>query len=300
MTKILVIYKKSALTLAKERRNKKLLRLIDDCDESVAAYKEAHETHQTTLSSIKATLESFELDKIDFRYRANADKVNDYDLVITVGGDGTFLWASKFVGCNVPMLGVNSAPKSSVGFYTCANSSNFKEIFMAWKGYGSLASSSLSQKRVRRIKLSINNEIVQDRILNEVLFAASQPSAMTRYILAVPGDTEPFVEEQKSSGVWISTASGSTGANLSAGGWPLSLTDCRGQYVVREPMKNFLWGTEHKLIHGFFKKDQAVEIVCKTRKAMLACDGATITFPVTTGDRIKISHSNECLNILGK
>lgn len=299
--KVLVIYKKSAYQLAKEQRNKKLLDLIERGDESVSSYKEVHETHQTTLSSIKTTLESFNFDQIDFRYRANADKVNDYDLVITVGGDGTFLWASKFVGCNVPMLGVNSAPGSSVGFYTCANASNFKEVFMSWKGYGSLASSSLSQKRVSRLKLEVNGEVMQDRILNDVFFAAAHPAAMSRYILTVPGDNgETLQEEQRSSGMWISTPCGSTGANLSAGGWPIPIDDVRGQYVVREPMKNFLWGTEHKLIHGFFKKDQAVEITCKTRKALLACDGTTITFPVTTGDRIKVSHSTECLNILGK
>ena len=40
-------------------------------------------------------------------------------LVVTVGGDGTLLAASHLVGGGVPVVGINSSPRSSVGFF-CA------------------------------------------------------------------------------------------------------------------------------------------------------------------------------------
>lgn len=299
--KVLVIYKKSGYQLAKEKNNKKLLELIEAGDESVATMLPTHMAHQATLKKVTDDLSSFDLSKLDILYRADTAKVDDYDIVITVGGDGTFLWASKFVSSKVPMLGVNSAPDSSVGFFTAASAETFKAVFLKWRGYGSLASSSLSQKRLSRLKLEINGEIVQDRILNDVLFAAEHPGALTKYIFRKTRDGHELLgEEHRCSGIWISTAAGSTGANLSAGGLPLPLEDTRGQFVVREPMKSLDEGVSVRWPHGFFKKSEKIEITCKTRKAMLACDGTTLTFPATTGDRISVFRSEETLTILGK
>lgn len=300
LRKVLVIYKKSALQLAKERKNKRILELIERKDPSVAAYEEAHSMHEYTMDMLKAKLPEF-FEKVDFRYRANAERVKNYDLVMTVGGDGTFLWASKFVGAGTPVVGVNSSPESSVGFYTAARIIPFQEMFDLFDALKGYPDSGLPTKVVQRLKIEVNDDVVNDRILNDVLFAAKHPAAMTKYTLKAPVEKRKTQEEeQRSSGIWISAPGGSTGANLSAGGWILPLNDTRGQFVVREPMKNFVWGTEHRLTHGFFSQGQALELVCKTRKAVLACDGTTITIPVTIGDRIRISHSDEPLTILGK
>lgn len=299
-SKILVIYKKSALQLAKERKNKQILDLIEKNDPSVCNYVDADRAHYATLDILKANLPKH-AKVVDFRFRANAAKVHLYDLVITVGGDGTFMWASKLVGSEVPMLGINSAPDNSVGFYTSVNGgAKFTELFDFMKNLDNHIFGS--EKVLNRLKLSVNGKVVQDRILNDVLFAAKHPAGMTSYILKAPterrgaGATEP----QRSSGIWISAPGGSTAANLSAGGWILPLDDRRMQYVVREPMKNYVWGHEHRITHGFFEKDQELVIINKTRQAILACDGTTITIPVTTGDRISITHSDEPLTILGK
>lgn len=298
--KILVVYKKSALQIAKERKNKRILDLIEKGDPSVSGYVTADEDHKETVNWLK---EQFKLyfHKVDFRYRAKADKVKNYDLVVTLGGDGTFMWASKFVGEGLPVLGINSAPDSSVGFYTAFKAYPRTEVEELLSGLAE--GEEISEKKVSRLKIEVNGEVVQDRVLNDVLFAAKHPAGMTKYTLKVPTDRSdrlPDIEEQRSSGIWISAPGGSTGANLSAGGWILPLDDERLQFMVREPMKNYVWGTEHRMTHGFWKKGQKLEIICKTRKAVLACDGTTITIPVTVGDKIEISHSDEPLTILGK
>ena len=63
-------------------------------------------------------------------YRGDLTPITDRDLVIAVGGDGTFLQVARFVD-DLPVLGVNSDPTSSVGFFTVAARDTFEEILDA-------------------------------------------------------------------------------------------------------------------------------------------------------------------------
>jgi len=310
---VLVVYKKSSLELAQENNNQTILKLLEANDPSVANYQKAHDINKRTIEKLKDAMPSggHYFKKVQFTHRADIEtfKKEKFDLVISVGGDGTFLWASKFVGWQTPILGINSDSERSVGFYTLTDIDGIDRLVHDlretwWTGTA----------YVERLQIAVNGKKVQGRILNDILFAASHPAAMTKYSLTAPNQNGEYVtEEQKSSGIWISTAGGSTGANLSAGGWILPIEDKRAQYVVREPMKNLVWGSEHKMIHGFFSSrfydknhlphpenvQQKLVIVCQTREAILACDGDTITIPVTIGDRIEIT-GDEYLQVLGK
>ena len=57
-------------------------------------------------------------------YRGRGIDYLKYDLIITVGGDGTFLEAAKHAKHQI-ILGVNSAPDHSVGRFCIANKYNF-------------------------------------------------------------------------------------------------------------------------------------------------------------------------------
>ena len=67
-------------------------------------------------------------------------------------------------------------------------------------------------------------------ILNDILVAHQCPAAMSRYRISVDGQCE----EQYGSGVWISTAAGSTAGILSAGGRVMRPGSKRIQYMSRE------------------------------------------------------------------
>ena len=54
-----------------------------------------------------------------FRYRSDGADTDDCDLVVTLGGDGALLWASRLFGAQVPIVAINTAPKDSVGYF-CA------------------------------------------------------------------------------------------------------------------------------------------------------------------------------------
>src|ERR1019366_7356859 len=56
-----------------------------------------------------------------------------HDLVVTVGGDGTLLAASHGIGPGIGLLGVNSAPSHSLGFF--------------WRARGAHAHAGRAQRR---------------------------------------------------------------------------------------------------------------------------------------------------------
>jgi len=91
------------------------------------------------------------------------------DLIISVGGDGTFLRASHLIyeglGIGqVPILGINSNPNLSEGRLLCSNSSEnikVKDIL-----YSTLVSNEYSIQKRNRIKINLKtrNEIDLDKI----------------------------------------------------------------------------------------------------------------------------------------
>jgi len=54
--------------------------------------------------------------KVKQCYQVNEDDFKDIDLVVSMGGDGTFLKTASFVkNKTLPMLGINTDPQRSVG-----------------------------------------------------------------------------------------------------------------------------------------------------------------------------------------
>jgi NAD+ kinase len=104
-------------------------------------------------------------------------------------------------------------------------------------------------------------------------------------------------EEQKSSGMWVGPAAGSTAAQKSAGGKVLPLSSHKLQFVVREPYH----GTGHELAMtlGLVEEGQALHIKSKMRQARLFLDGDHIEHAVTIGDVVAMRRSEEPLAVLG-
>src|SRR5438270_3024210 len=115
LAKVLILFKKSTFQLqAVEHREPRFLKLLEENNASVARVKTAHEEHYETLKLLEEELTAR---GIEYTAVARADlneSVDKYDLVISVGGDGTFLDASHSIH-SVPLLGVNSARSSSFG-----------------------------------------------------------------------------------------------------------------------------------------------------------------------------------------
>jgi NAD+ kinase len=209
-------------------------------------------------------------------------------LVVTVGGDGTFLMASHALPANVPILGVNSAPSTSVGFF-CATSADTAEAVLS-----AALAGSLSRVQLARMRVVHDNVVVSSRVLNEALVCHASPAATSRYGLA---SGNAVMEDQRSSGIWIGPPAGSTAAQRSAGGRVLPLSTSQLQYVVREPYTPLGKPLGH--VRGLVPAGEALEVLLKMRRAMLFLDGQPAPVAIGLGSKLAFSVSPEPLTVLG-
>jgi NAD+ kinase len=133
----------------------------------------------------------------------------DYDLVVALGGDGTLLSVARAVRPGVPVLGVNMG---SLGFLTeIGRTELYPALVEILAGRYELEPRNLIRVEVER-KDEISSRY---RVLNDAVIAKSALSRIIELSLRVDGRP---VMAYRSDGLIISTPTGSTAYNLSAGG----------------------------------------------------------------------------------
>jgi NAD+ kinase len=205
-----------------------------------------------------------------------------YSLVVAVGGDGTLLDASHGVQ-KTQVLGINSRPGRSIGFFCLADRQSFETIL------DDIFEGRKQSRYLMRMDLHINGFRRSPPVLNDILFTGASPAATSRYRLRFAG-TE---EMQRSSGLWISTPAGSTGGIRAAGGKQMELSSSSMQFLVREPYTPA--GTRYALSGGVF--EQGLEIINLTPEAMVYVDGSRICHQLMYGDVIASRVSEHPLRI---
>ena len=135
---------------------------------------------------------------------------NDIDLMLVLGGDGTMIATARTIGDNeVPVLGVNYG---GLGYLA---------EFRIEELYNALESILSGNYRLdKRVMLSM--ELIRDgaslttnRVLNDVVI---NKSALARIIEIEAFFNGQFVNSFRADGLIVSTPTGSTAYNLSAGG----------------------------------------------------------------------------------
>ncbi|HEX2882688.1 MAG TPA: NAD(+)/NADH kinase [Polyangiaceae bacterium] len=286
MSDVLVVAKRTAYAQhALERKDPDALRLLAAGDPSVARWKKAHDDHERTLGCVLQALAKAGITPMVVPARTAFDATGVH-LVVTVGGDGTLLSASHHVG-ECPILGVNSSPTHSIGFFCAATAESIDTMLRQ------ALDESLPSVRLSRMQVMIDDELCSKRVLNEALFCHTVPAATSRYILEFGGDSE----DQRSSGVWVSTAAGSTAALRSAGGDVLPFASPDLQLVVREPYS--MTGTDYRLRKCSIKPGQEIVLRSKMVDARLFLDGPYAAFEVGLGQVLRFSRSDEPLHLLG-
>lgn len=285
--RIALLVKRSAWAIYLEDKADPHLRsLLEAGDPVIERLRDSHAEHERTVQEVKAALTELAADwTIVPRSREGFDS-SKFDLVVTVGGDGTLLSASHSV-IGVPILGINSAPTYSVGFFCGAQSGEVKDALRrAFRG-------SLKRTVLTRMQVSINGRVVAARVLNDALLCHASPAATSRYVVRL-GKVE---EEQKSSGFWIGPAAGSTAAQRSAGGRVLSLTSKRLQLVVREPYTPH--GERYRLRHALIPPDEVLVVRSKIHDAKIFFDGPDNLVDLGFGDVVEFSRASQPLTLLG-
>ena len=285
--RVIVVEKRTAYgRFVEEERDPRARSLVRRKDPSVLSWLEGHREHQRTLETVKSVLTRLRV-HVHWVKRAHAQfDASDAALVVAVGGDGTLLAASNNLD-DVPILGVNSAPRHSVGFFCAARRSNFAKLVREALD-GELPGATLT-----RMKVTVNGRVSSSRVLNDALFAHVSPAATSRYVIEHGGHSE----EQRSSGFWIGPAAGSTAAQRSAGGRIQPLSSRRLQLVVREPYAPF--GKRLRIPHALIKPGERVIARSNMEEAALWLDGPHRQIAVRLGDVIEFEASDTPLSVLG-
>jgi NAD+ kinase len=260
--------------------------LIESGDPTVARMRAAHDAHESTLREAEEALRTLGFVVTEVAPPHKPFSTEGQDVVITVGGDGTLLAASRNVS-DVPILGVNSAPGFSIGFFCATEQGHVLDALRAFQK-GRLRSTSLTRMEVLR-----NGESLSRRVLNDALLCHASPAATSRYILELDDRTE----EQRSSGFWIGPAAGSTAAQRSAGGKVLPLGSPDLQLVVREPYNPY--GRPLGITRARIAPGHELRVRSKMHDARLFLDGPHERFDVGVGDVVVFRQSSERLAVLG-
>lgn len=234
---------------------------------------------QRTVEVVRKTLTKHKISFTEFSARDFSRKekkqISAADLVISIGGDGTALGSSHYITRGA-MLGVNSAPSDSVGHFCHSHRKNFAQRFEA------ILRGDWQQTRLARLAIFIDEKQIPELALNDVLIAHDCPAATTRYILQI-GATQ---EEQRSSGIWIATAAGSTAGIKSAGGKVMPRHSQKIQYLVRELYREP--NRQYGLVRGMIASDAEIVVASKMQESHIYVDGARTAYPFPFGTRVKI------------
>ncbi|KAK7244102.1 hypothetical protein RIF29_38920 [Crotalaria pallida] len=231
--------------------------------------------------------------------------INDVDLVITVGGDGSLLQASHFMDDKIPVLGVNSDPTRldeveqfsndfdaarSTGHLCAATVENFEQVLD-----GILEGQNVPSN-LTRIMISVNAQRLSTYALNDILVAHPSPASLSRFSLRIKKDDQPCspLVNCRSSGLRVSTAAGSTAAMHSAGGFFMPILSRDLQYMVREPIS---LGAVPDFMHGLIKRDQAIHTAWTCKKGVIYIDGSHVNHSIQDGDIIEISSKAPTLKV---
>ena len=132
-------------------------------------------------------------------------KTDHFDAAVSIGGDGTFLYTARvFAGTDIPIFGVNNG---QLGFNTTIEIDEFEHFFADF----------LDDKAQYEYKETLEIGVNDDKFLvvNDAVISHAGISRIITLDLSI-GDE--CISKIKGDGLNISTPTGSTAYNLSAGG----------------------------------------------------------------------------------
>lgn len=151
--------------------------------------------------------------------------LSGYDCILVLGGDGTLLNAASTVShVDIPLFGINLG---TVGFLTEGEVTNLAAIMER------LLSDDFSIQERMMIRGSVrsgDNAVLRKRALNDIVISRAGFSRLIGLDVYVNGS---FLNAYEGDGIIISTPTGSTGYNLSAGG---PIVDPMAQLMIITPV----------------------------------------------------------------
>jgi NAD+ kinase len=206
------------------------------------------------------------------------------DLILVLGGDGTMIATARLMGdSEVPVLGVNFGGLGYLAEF------RIEELYTALESI--LSSNYRLDKRVMLdVELVRSDEsVTRNRVLNDVVI---NKSALARIIEIEAYLNQQFVNSFRADGLIVSTPTGSTAYNLSAGG-PIIYPSMNA--VVITPICPFTLSNRPIVVPD----DAVIELCLKTKQedVALTLDGQ-VGFPLKVEERVVIRKSQTIFNLV--
>jgi NAD+ kinase len=301
---VVIIQKQTALErYTKHISNVDFLDYLSQDKISKQELKEAHKIHENSREVLLG-----ELKKLNLNYAIyNLDELKETQLcffdenkknsglnpkkklVIALGGDGTLLHASHHIGGDVTLLGINSCPQNSVGHLCAAHP---KDIPFILKKV--LVEKNYPIQKLQRLHLKCARHKNTPLALNDIFVSHLHPAATSRYQMSLLDKNGHTIESEKqlSSGVWMSTAAGSTAAISSYNFPPEPLASRHILVAVREPYHRN--GVIQKMNHLVVDGDtQKISLFSRMRQGIVCIDGSDFSIQFGFGETIEVSSSEK-------
>lgn len=206
------------------------------------------------------------------------------DCVLVIGGDGTLIRASRqLFGLEIPLLGINMG---TLGYLTEVEVQNVENAI----------------EQLINDKFSIENRMMlygstsskkRDVALNDIVVTRSGFMRILSFNLYVNGQ---FLNSYQADGIIVSTPTGSTAYNLSAGG---PIVEPTASLIVVTPVCSHALNSSSIV---FSDKDEIVIEIGERREgqideAAIAFDGVEVA-TIHTGDVIRIKKAHQTAKII--
>ena len=185
--------------------------------------------------------------------KAQALRDMQVDILVTVGGDGTILYAMQ--QCAAPVFGVNTG---ELGFLTEIEPSSLKE------GLDALLTKDYVVEERLKLAVTVNGEHLPEAV-NEAVIKSAHPAKMLALRVASNGE---LIEDIRADGVILATPTGSTSYSMSAGG---PIVDPRIEAFIMVPLAAFKLGARPFVFPARARVE--VRLPTSAKDAVLVVDG---------------------------
>lgn len=213
---------------------------------------------------------------------------DDTDAILVLGGDGTMLRAAgDTFGTNIPLLGVNLG---TVGYLAEVDMADLKESFSRLiNDETTIDDRMMLVGRVDYLQDGAS-VLAEDHCLNDIVITGCGALCLIRYELYVNGE---FLNTYAADGLVISTPTGSTGYNMSAGG---PIVEPRASLILVTPICPHTLNSRSIVLSA---EDKITVRLCEGQDVSIAVqfDGRE-PYLVKAGDTINIYKSEQSTKIV--
>lgn len=214
-------------------------------------------------------------------------EMKDADCMIVLGGDGTMLQAARDVQkWNLPLIGVNLG---TLGYMTEIELSALEEsLDLLMNGQFEVESRMMLSGKVEG-----RQGTEEDLALNDIVISRSGSLQIIKFNILVNGQ---FLNNYSADGVIVTTPTGSTGYNLSAGG---PIVEPKARLIMITPICPHTLNQRSIIL----SPEDVIEIeISEGREGCVQTveanfDGNHVV-PMHTGERIKIVQSEKTTDII--